>query len=54
MQRHSVAAAARSDNQPVMREQIVVLHNGIIVNEAAVWKHLGKTQELGIDTEEVR
>jgi hypothetical protein len=40
-----------TDNQPVMREQIVVLHNGIIVNEASVWKHLGKTQELGIDTE---
>lgn len=40
-----------SDNQPVMREQIIVLHNGIVVNHEAVWPLLGKTPELGIDTE---
>lgn len=40
-----------ADNQPVMREQIVVLHNGIIVNEEAAWRELGKTPALGIDTE---
>ncbi len=40
-----------ADNQPVMREQIVVLHNGIIVNLEAVWEQLGKTPALGIDTE---
>lgn len=39
------------DNQPVTREQIMVLHNGIVVNEAAVWQLLGKTPELEIDTE---
>lgn len=39
------------DNQPVMREQIIVLHNGIVVNEEAVWRLLGKTPELEIDTE---
>jgi len=40
-----------ADNQPVMREQIVVLHNGIIVNLEAVWAQLGKKPALGIDTE---
>lgn len=39
------------DNQPVSREQIVVLHNGIVVNEEAIWKLLGKSPELKIDTE---
>lgn len=40
-----------ADNQPVMREQIIVLHNGIIVNHEAVWPLIGKTPELEIDTE---
>lgn len=40
-----------ADNQPVMREQILVLHNGIIVNEEAAWQQIGKTAALGIDTE---
>ena len=40
-----------SDNQPVAREQIVVLHNGIIVNHEAIWPILGKSPELEIDTE---
>jgi hypothetical protein len=40
-----------SDNQPVSREQVIVLHNGIIVNEESVWQALGKTPELQIDTE---
>lgn len=39
------------DNQPVAREQIIVLHNGIVVNEQAIWDELGKTPDLGIDTE---
>jgi glutamine---fructose-6-phosphate transaminase (isomerizing) len=39
------------DNQPVLREQVLVLHNGIIVNEEAIWKALGKTRELQVDTE---
>jgi hypothetical protein len=39
------------DNQPVSREQILVLHNGIVVNEESVWQALGKTPELEIDTE---
>lgn len=39
------------DNQPVLREQVVVLHNGIVVNEAAIWQLLGKEPALKIDTE---
>jgi len=30
-----------------------VLHNGIIVNEAAIWEAIGKTPELQIDTETI-
>ncbi|WP_168626436.1 glucosamine 6-phosphate synthetase [Cryobacterium sp. BB307] len=40
-----------ADNQPVMREQIVVLHNGIVVNHTEVWPLISKTPELEIDTE---
>lgn len=40
-----------SNNQPVVRDQIIVLHNGIIVNHEAVWSLIGKTPTLEIDTE---
>ena len=39
------------DNQPVLREQVIVLHNGIIVNEQKIWDELGKTPALTVDTE---
>ncbi len=39
------------DNQPVSREQIIVLHNGIVVNHEALWSVIGKTPKLEIDTE---
>ncbi len=39
------------DNQPVSREQVIVLHNGIVVNHEALWPVIGKTPELEIDTE---
>ncbi len=39
------------DNQPVSREQVIVLHNGIVVNEAAIWKELDKTPHLQVDSE---
>jgi glucosamine--fructose-6-phosphate aminotransferase (isomerizing) len=42
-----------NDNQPVFRDDIVVLHNGIIVNEEEVWKDLKITRNLEIDTEVV-
>ena len=40
-----------SDNQPVLYEDVVVLHNGIIVNHEAVWEHVDKPRKLEIDTE---
>jgi hypothetical protein len=39
------------DNQPVLRDDICVLHNGIIVNHEAIWTKIGKIRELQIDTE---
>jgi len=39
------------DNQPVLREQVLVLHNGIVVNEEQIWTELGKKPELTVDTE---
>ncbi len=40
-----------ADNQPVLRDQVIVIHNGIIVNEQAVWNEIGKEPALTIDTE---
>jgi glutamine---fructose-6-phosphate transaminase (isomerizing) len=39
------------DNQPVAREGICVLHNGIIVNEEAAWEKAARPRELQIDSE---
>lgn len=39
------------DNQPVVRDGLCVLHNGIVVNHAEIWDTLSKTRELEIDTE---
>jgi len=40
-----------ADNQPVVRDGVAVLHNGIVVNDAEIWPQIGKKRELGIDTE---
>jgi len=40
-----------SDNQPVVRGDVVVLHNGIVVNHESVWKSLKLQRNLEIDTE---
>ena len=40
-----------SDNQPVVKNNICVIHNGIIVNEEEVWKKLRSKRELKIDSE---
>jgi glucosamine--fructose-6-phosphate aminotransferase (isomerizing) len=40
-----------SDNQPVVRDDICVLHNGIVVNHESIWPQIGKTRALQIDTE---
>lgn len=39
------------DNQPVVRDGVVVLHNGIVVNHESVWKSLKLQRQLEIDTE---
>lgn len=40
-----------SDNQPVIRDGICVLHNGIIVNDDEIWAKINKERKLQIDTE---
>jgi len=40
-----------SDNQPVIKDDIFVLHNGIIVNDEEVWSKIPIKRELQIDTE---
>lgn len=41
------------DNQPVVRDGICVLHNGIVVNDETIWPEIGKERELQIDTEAI-
>ena len=40
-----------NDNQPIIRDGICVLHNGIIVNEPEVWGKLEVERKQQIDTE---
>ena len=40
-----------ADNQPVVRDDVVVLHNGIVVNHELVWNSLRLQRQLEIDTE---
>jgi glucosamine--fructose-6-phosphate aminotransferase (isomerizing) len=42
-----------SDNQPVVRENIAVLHNGIIVNEDEIWNSISPERKLEIDSEAI-
>lgn len=39
------------DNQPVVREGICLLHNGIIVNEETAWAKAARPRQLQIDSE---
>jgi hypothetical protein len=39
------------DNQPVVRDGIAVVHNGIIVNHDDLWQATSRVRELEIDTE---
>lgn len=39
------------DNQPVIKENIVLVHNGIVVNEDAVWNQLKTKRSQKIDSE---
>ena len=40
-----------NDNQPVIRDDVIVIHNGIIVNTDKIWKSLDVSRTLQIDTE---
>lgn len=40
-----------SDNQPVLRDDICVIHNGIVVNHEEIWAKIGKDRQLLIDSE---
>lgn len=40
-----------ADNQPVVRDGIIVIHNGIVVNCDDIWQSLNKTRELQVDSE---
>lgn len=42
-----------SDNQPVVRDGLFVLHNGIIVNEEEIWKGLSVERKFQIDSETI-
>ncbi len=39
------------DNQPVLRDGVCVLHNGIVVNHESLWDKIGGAPRLQIDTE---
>ncbi|MEZ4937854.1 MAG: hypothetical protein R2799_09730 [Crocinitomicaceae bacterium] len=40
-----------SDNQPVVRDDIFVLHNGIIVNDSELWNTINVDRKFSIDSE---
>ena len=40
-----------ADNQPVVKDNLCVFHNGIVTNEKEIWKNLNEKKELDIDTE---
>jgi glucosamine--fructose-6-phosphate aminotransferase (isomerizing) len=40
-----------NDNQPVIRDDVIVIHNGIIINTDKIWKSLYLSRTLQIDTE---
>ena len=41
------------DNQPVIRNGIICLHNGIVVNEDEIWRICKSERELQIDSEAI-
>lgn len=40
-----------ADNQPVVRDGVAVIHNGIVVNHESIWPKIKKERALQIDTE---
>jgi glucosamine--fructose-6-phosphate aminotransferase (isomerizing) len=39
------------DNQPIVKNNLCVIHNGIMINEKEVWENLVTKRELTIDSE---
>jgi glucosamine--fructose-6-phosphate aminotransferase (isomerizing) len=39
------------DNQPVVRDGLAVIHNGIVVNHESIWSKIDQERQLQIDTE---
>ncbi len=42
-----------SDNQPVKRDSIYIIHNGIIINRSAIWDKIKLQPNLKIDSESI-
>jgi len=40
-----------NDNQPIVRDNVLVLHNGIIVNETDAWSNVSIERQLTVDSE---
>lgn len=40
-----------ADNQPVYRDDVCVIHNGIVVNHESLWSQINKVRHQEIDTE---
>lgn len=40
-----------TDNQPVYRDSVCVIHNGIVVNHEALWSQVNKKRQQEVDTE---
>ncbi len=43
----------QGDNQPVVRENIAAIHNGIVVNEKQIWDSLSVKRNFQIDSETI-
>ena len=39
------------DNQPVIRDDVYVFHNGIVVNDDAIWESMSKKRMFKVDSE---
>jgi glucosamine--fructose-6-phosphate aminotransferase (isomerizing) len=40
-----------ADNQPIFRDDVCVIHNGIVVNHDALWSQVSKVRHQEVDTE---
>lgn len=40
-----------ADNQPIVRDGVVVFHNGIVVNDESLWSTLDRPRKQQVDTE---